>query len=247
MKSSSAQQYLDEDGHWRGGERHVFLQSTPGSVTVTTDPMPFTGHIYIRFGIKEEDPIAGSSSFYPYYATIDCSKSYISLANNALTDFIEEREKTNTGNNLSMYVPDDYEILMGDIPTNIPNSEKIYKGGLFYLSGSTYVKITGWHSEKTDTYAGVLSLVDLIGRRLLMAYSTPKYQLTGEILCHFNSLTIGNTLDRYFAFHTSEYNMRSCIWNIIMNEVRNFTEIGIEYEDESGDLLFEDGDKLILE
>jgi len=153
-------------------------------------------------------------------------------------NYINNQTFTVQGNSESFNIPPEYGIIMGDIstapPTGAPNSGLIFKGVLYYLSGSDYIHTLSWHTTDRFNYGNNYSLIELIARRLIRLQIYSLNKLTGEAITHFLPYSMAQTDDGYYAPLTFAYDMRFCIWDMVYQQVRRIITTIILPEDEYG-------------
>jgi hypothetical protein len=238
--------YLDNDGKWYTSERDLGIYDEPTTITVQSEKYDWNGYLRIRIGIRETDPFVGTAT-NQVFTIIDFSNSKIELINLRNDDWWEDAEVTVDANNESTYIPEPFEVIMGDVPhNNRPNAGLIYLGAIYYKSGNNYI-ISSYFYEGIINIYGNLGIAKLLAYRLRNFYRMPRVRLRGKIKSHFQALThpVHNNLLMMFTFFRFDYNSKKAEWDIDCFEVDSYKEGFIELEDGSGLIELEGSEDLI--
>lgn len=217
---------------WRTNRAHIFASKEPGTIEITTPPIPVDGNLMIRFEISEDEPSAGASVYTPSFCTFDLNECSIELIK------FGDKEKIETyvtpGNDKSDYIPDEIDLMFGGLPTG--NWKHVYYGGIYYLSGINFIPCTAFYDETAEH----------IGAKLMAIYSKPRYILESQLISHFTPITLPNHLDRVFTMITFRYEMEYNIWTIYSLEIKSTADDEILMEG-TGEIQMESTDEILLE
>lgn len=232
LTSGATNYYMTVDGEWTTTQTNIFATASV-SRNITSERIPINGNLKLR--IYSLEPEVDMYFF---------DKDDLSVSLMRAGDTPESKTVTTNINDEQNYVYDRYEMMLGDMP-DIDNNTIMYLGGLYRLSGSTYIPTNYW---KVRGGTELKHLVNLIADEVSINHVRPMAMITGSLRCNFKpNSTITAPVDdnRLFVVKRFSENMYGDEWDCDLVEFA-YAEVGYLKLRTDGYVLLRSGDKIKL-
>lgn len=200
---SGTNKYYNAEWAGHSTDRLTITQMEMPAVFITT-PIPIDGDIYLDL-YEPSNPDATSNLFLRTYDDIKVT----AVQNTSYVESIEIETEINDKNN---YVPEDFVVMLGDLPT-MDNSKHLYKGGLYRKDGTSYIPTEKWKIAGSDGYKNI---VNHIADNISINHVKPQWVIVGDVRANFTAGTLihDQWADRYFIMKRFDYDIYHDDWNI---------------------------------
>lgn len=96
-------------------------------------------------------------------------------------DNLNEGEEITTELNPDNLDKEEYDLLIGDIP-DIENNSLMYKGGIYYKSGSNYIPTTAWSYRTPGTFGRTGTLNEILSDQVCQNHIHPMIRREGKLM-----------------------------------------------------------------
>jgi hypothetical protein len=190
IKVANDKYYLSDQGQWHLNDVYnISLGTEIGKqldLTLTSDTIPITGDLYVQLITRN---YVGRGDSLP----CDLDKGDIIITMESYKKQYEELTMETDINEGQNYVPDDYTMMLGDLP-NFENVDIMYNGGLYraepvYLGGGDE-NIAYYNFYPTNLWVVKEStekkhLINLIADEISMNHLRPQMMISGSLHCNF--------------------------------------------------------------
>jgi hypothetical protein len=211
IEGTGATALLNNKGEWKYDFGDMLDTQIEGRLEnlpfeVTSLLMPITGYLKMRVFVLFDGKWSTAANEMIFINPDD-----LQLGVYNSFDILESLNITTDISHDQNFVPSDFEVILGDFP-DLDNADFMYKGGLFYKSGS-YKNTTRWSRQGEANYK---NLVNLISDEICVNHVRPQWMISGELRANF---TAGSTIHdpnsgRIFMMKRFEYDMYNNNWDV---------------------------------
>ena len=220
LDTNSTYYSMTSSGRWLEG-KHYVLDTTDDIVNfkiTARNALPADGTVSMIIEAQIMDYVDNPSGFVqvPVNFYVDNDDDFVLNIVSPTVD-IESIDVETSINDKQNYIPDTYNVMLGDLPT-FDNSNLLYTGGLYYVDGGLFIPTEKWQVKNTS---GWKNLINLISDEISINHVRPQWMISGELRANFKPGTLihDTWAGRYFIMKRFEYDMYNDNWDIDAVEI----------------------------